>query len=103
MLTPKTKRFEENLAGQTRGTSPTVREGSCYLANEKAEPFLTVGLMPRLPAENKGEPRIIMKNVLSLLTMILTIALSAVAQQQTADVPRALTTADYARAEKWMG
>ena len=43
-----------------------------------------------------------MKNVLRLWTVILATAFSAVAQQ-TADAPRALTTADYARAEKWMG
>ena len=99
MLTPKTKRSEENFAGQTRDTSP----GSCYLANEKAEPSLTVGLMPRLPAENQGELRIIMKNVLRLLTVILMTALPAVAQQTTSDASRALSTADYGRAEKWMG
>src|SRR5204863_3974289 len=65
--------------------------------------LLTVGLMPSLPAENQGELRIIMKNVLRLLTVILMTAMPAVAQQTTSDASRTLTTADYARAEKWMG
>src|SRR5256886_13930143 len=43
-----------------------------------------------------------MKNVLRLLTVILVTAFSVLAQQSS-DASRTLTTADYARAEKWMG
>ncbi len=43
-----------------------------------------------------------MKNILKLLAINLLIALPVIAQQP-ANAPRALTTADYARAEKWMG
>src|SRR5947208_7007760 len=42
------------------------------------------------------------KNILKLTVMILGCVFPALAQQ-TSDAPRALTAADYARAEKWMG
>src|SRR5437879_995089 len=48
------------------------------------------------------ETALIMKAILKLTVVILVTTLPAIAQQ-TADAPRALTAADYARAEKWMG
>ena len=41
-------------------------------------------------------------NILALTSLLLFVTLSASAQQ-TNDTPRALTTADYQRADKWMG
>src|SRR5712672_2184142 len=40
---------------------------------------------------------------LAILSLILLTTITAVAQQPAADAPRALTAADYARAEKFMG
>ena len=40
---------------------------------------------------------------IATLAAILITTVTGVAQQRTADVPRVLTTADYARAEKLMG
>src|SRR5437773_2238723 len=45
-----------------------------------------------------------MKNkILKLSTLILFLALPAIAQEQSSNPPTAITAADYARAEKWMG